>query len=477
MSKNQSDKKNFSFGRKNQVISNLESHFVFRYTGCFKVYRRDSTPTAVNYVNALVACEKGRANMERMEEEIPHSDYRAYQHFISNSKWDYQDLIRRVSKDASALLAGNRSDKGYPTGYIIDESAHLKKGMESVGVAKQYAGVAGKVENCQVGVYVSLVNDNRATIINSKIFLPEAWTRNRKKCDKAGIPEKERQFRTKPELALEMVKMDIANGVSFDWVGGDGLYGHSFELTDGLDKIGLFYVLDVHRDELVFKERPKIEVPKKKPGSKGRTPTKAKPDIEPIRLDKFMESLDPKGFETVKVRKTAKGWLKLKVHVSTVWIWNKASNTLSERSLVITKTTGKKTEVKYSFSNGSKDQYTPKEYAYFQAQRYWVERTFEDSKNELGMSDYQIRKWVGWHHHMSLVITAGLYLLEEKMKHDKDLPLMSTRDARLLMIVFFFGTEEQQELRIKQMVERHKKRKVDIDRRYRYQETEELLLK
>ena len=477
MNKNQPDKKKFSFGCKDQVISNLEKNFVYRYTNCFKVYRRDNTPTAANYFNALIACEKGKANMERMEEEIPYSDYRAYQHFISNSKWDHKELIGRVSRDASALMAKNKTDKGFATGYIIDESAHLKKGVGSVGTAKQYAGVAGKVENCQVGVYASLVNDNRATIINAKIFLPETWTKSKSKCDKAGVPEGERVFRTKPELALEMVDRDLANGVSFDWVGGDGLYGHSFELTEGLNKRGVFYVLDVHRDELVFKEMPKIEVPKKKPGSKGRPPKSPKPNAGPVRLDNYLESLGPKGFETVKVRKTAKGWLKLKVHVSTVWIWNKSSNTLSERALVITKTTGKKTEVKYSFSNGSQDQYTPKEYAYFQAQRYWVERTFDDSKNELGMSDYQIRKWIGWHHHMSLVITAGLFLLEEKMLHDKDLPLMSTRDARQLMIVFFFGTEEQKETRIRQMIERHKKRKADIDRRYRYQEIEEILLK
>lgn len=116
------------------------------------------------------------------------------------------------------------------------------------------------------------------------------------------------------------------------------------------------------------------------------------------------------------------------------------------------------------------------EYDYFQAQRYWVERTFDDSKNELGMSDYQVRKWTGWYHHTVLVIMAGLYLTQEKIANEKELPLMSTADARVLMIAYLFGTEEQQQMRIKQMVTRHKKRKKDIDRRYRYQEIEEQLL-
>ena len=169
--------------------------------------------------------------------------------------------------------------------------------------------------------------------------------------------------------------------------------------------------------------------------------------------------------------------MKLKIHKATVWVWNKEQNIVKRRTIIISKTLGKKPDVKYSFSNGEVDEYSTKEYAYFQAQRYWVERTFDDAKNELGMSDYQIRKWLGWHHHISLVIMAGIYLTKEKMASEKELPLMSMRDARILMIACLFGTKEQQTIRIKQMAERHRKRQADIDRRYRYQEIEELLLK
>ena len=109
--------------------------------------------------------------MERMEEEIDDSEYRTYQHFISNSKWNYQELISRISLDVSNILKENKKKSGVPTGYIIDESSHLKKGKESVGVTNQYAGVAGKVDNCQVAVYSSLVNSTRATIINEKLVL------------------------------------------------------------------------------------------------------------------------------------------------------------------------------------------------------------------------------------------------------------------------------------------------------------------
>ena len=107
--------------------------------------------------------------MERMEEEIDNSEYRAYQHFISNSNWDNLGLRRALSIDSSKLLATQKKQTGKPTGYIIDESAHLKKGKKSVGVARQYAGVIGKVDNSQVGVCYSLANGCEYTIINERL--------------------------------------------------------------------------------------------------------------------------------------------------------------------------------------------------------------------------------------------------------------------------------------------------------------------
>ena len=127
---------------------------------------------------------------------------------------------------------------------------------------------------------------------------------------------------------------------------------------------------------------------------------------------------------------------------------------------------GKK-ETKYSISNGGLNEYTHHEYAYFVAQRYWVERTFDDSKNELGMSDYQVRKWLGWHHHHALVFMAGLFLLKRKLEFEDSAPLMSMRDARILMIVSMFGTKEEIKNRLKQMETRHINRQYDIDRRYK----------
>jgi SRSO17 transposase len=476
MTQIQSKKNFFKKSRFSSLSKAYIDNRLIGYKDIFQVYRRDCSQTAKKYIEGLLICEKGHANMERMEEEINDSEYRAYQHFISNSKWSYQELISRLSLDASKVMLENKKKSRVPTGYLIDESSHLKKGKESVGVSNQYAGVAGKVDNCQVAVYSSLVNDTRATIVNERLFLPEIWTSSKERCDKAKIPQQNRIYKTKPELALEMIDEDIERGVEFDWIGGDGLYGHNYELTKGLDERDKLYVLDVHKDELIFLEEPTIYIPDKKKG-RGRKPKRLKAGGRQIRLDQYEINLQETDWKKVKVRKTAKGWLKLKVHVRDVWIWDGKEKHARRRTLIITKTMNNKPKVKYSFSNGNTNEYTNKEYAYFQAQRYWVERTFDDCKNELGMSDYQIRKWIGWHHHQSLVMLASLFLLKEKIESENEFPLMSVRDARILIIIELFGTEEQYNKRLEQMKIRHYKRKKDIDRYYRYEELWEVKLK
>ena len=469
MKRIQSDKKIFSKFQNSRLSGNCIDVHMIGYKDLFVVYRRDNWSTARNYLAGLMTCEKGHANMERMVEEVEGSNYKAYHHFISNSKWDHQELISRIALDASNVLESNKKVSKVATGYIIDESAHLKKGKESIGVANQYAGVAGKIDNCQVAVYSSLVNDTRATIINEKLFLPKSWTSNKQRCDKAKVPVQNRKYKTKPELALEMIDEDVARGVKFDWIGGDGLYGHNTQLTYGLDDRNLFYVLDVHKDELIFLKEPEIKIPEQKQG-RGRKPEKIKAIGEHYRLDKYTESLNKQDWTKQLVRKTAKGWKKVYVHVAEVWVWDGKEDRARRRTLVVTKTPDKKPKIKYSLSNGDINDYTKKEYAYFQSQRYWVERTFDDNKNELGMSDYQIRNWIGWHHHQSLVMLASIYLLKEKIENEKEYPLMSTRDARILIMFELFGTEEQYEMRIEQMKIRHMQRKKDIDRYYRYNE-------
>jgi hypothetical protein len=151
-------------------------------------------------------------------------------------------------------------------------------------------------------------------------------------------------------------------------------------------------------------------------------------------------------------------------------VWNGEEPTARKRTLVIRKSIGSKPEIKYSLSNGSIEEHTIEEFAYFQAQRYWVERDFQNCKSELGMSDYQVRKWLGWHHHHTIVLMALLFMLQEKIDHEIDYPLMSVRDARILVTVCIAKAILEDELdmvkQLQLMRKRHDKRKFDIDRHY-----------
>ena len=461
-----SEKKIFAKFLSTRFTDSCLSDYVFKFQGRFKSHRYDNTPTAIKYVLGLLKCSKGKANMERMSEAIPDSEYRVYQQFITNSNWDYKGLQIDVAIDVSAQLSALKQKNKKPTGCIVDESSHLKKGNMSVGVARQYSGTAGKVDNCQVGVYTSLVNDKYASIINQRLFLPKSWTDDAERCDRAGIPKEYQQYKSKPELALEMIKENLAAGVEFDWVGGDGLYGHSSEFCAGLDELGLFFVLDVHKDETVYLEEPSISVPQKKPG-KGRNPTKLKADKQAIRLDELKKNIKADEWKLEKVRYTTKGILKYYVYKTEVWQWNGIDEKAKKRTLIITKTNEKKGKIKYSISNGELNQYTHQEYAYFVAQRYWVERTFENAKNELGMSDFQVRKWKSWHHHHALILLVSAFIMKQMIDNRSDVPLLSFRDARIMIILAIFGTTQERDKGIKQMLERHKKRKYDIDRYYR----------
>jgi SRSO17 transposase len=161
-------------------------------------------------------------------------------------------------------------------------------------------------------------NEKFCTLIGTELFLPTCWAEAPARCKAAGIPEEEQVHVTKPALALKLVKEAIATGIDFDFIAGDGLYGHNAELTRALDALDQFYVLDIHKDELVFLSEPTFSVPERT-SSRGRSRKLLQPDIQPIQVQAYMKTLSQDDFTEVQVRKTAKGWKKTKAHVVAVW--------------------------------------------------------------------------------------------------------------------------------------------------------------
>lgn len=448
-------------------LTNLSGHiseFHSFFSGCGA-----SAPDLCQcYIEGIFKTEAGKRNIERINEEIEMTgdSYQRMQQFISDAPWSGSAIVTAVAQKTSDLFAQQPGYSFRDVGYIIDESAHRKKGRHSVGVARQYAGVIGKVDNCQVGVYASLAWRTHSTLVNYRLFLPESWTDDPARCTAAGIPVEAQVFKTKIQLGLDMIHADLEAGVKIGWVGGDAFYGHGLAFGNAIENMGLEFVLDVHSDQQIYPIEPFVRVPTAAPGP-GRRPSLPRPDGQPETVKTYARHLLPEQWREVSVRAGTKGPLTLRVHMSNVWIWEAAQHTLRARTLVISHNVAEN-RFKYSLSN-VKTSTTPIErIAYMQAQRYWVERDFQHAKSELGMSDYQVRKWTSWHHHMALVSLSLMFILKERIIHKEQHPLLSCRDVRLMIIAMLANDQDLIEKRIAQMMVRHEQRRRDIERRYNH---------
>jgi SRSO17 transposase len=397
------------------------------------------------------------SNIERVSEEM-FANYHQMQHFISDSPWDYRELLDQVALDVSASLPKRKL-----TGLLIDESGWEKKGDKSVGVSPQYCGNVGKVSNSQVAVFGALSNGDFASMVDSRLYLPQSWCEDTLRCKEAGIPESERSFKMKWEIAIDIIRHQQSLGVSFDYVGGDGYYGNSVELAEAIEEMGYVYMLDIHSNLTIYLEKSEIEIPAST-GKRGRKPSKEKPVAKGIRADRYMSELSEADWTNLEVRNTAKGKLKGDYHFRSVYIWDEENHRMLPRLLVIRRTATKKGdwEYKYSFTNANLEQYTEKGIAYMQAQRFFVEHCIKENKQILGMDKYQTRKWLAWQHQIALNFLLSTFVLKEKLLCFDDLPLLSARDIKRWIIFKLYRQMSEDDM-IDKMFERHCKRQKDIN--------------
>ena len=399
-------------------------------------------------------------NLERISESQRELDYYQLQHFISDSNWDASGV-----KDTAARLTSDILPKRKLTGLIIDETGTRKRGDKSVGVGWQYCGNLGKIENCQVAVVASLNNGDYASMVDARLYLQEDWCCDQERCDQAGIPLNQRAFKTKAEIAYEMVMHQLQLGTEFDFVGADGFYGNDSELADKLDDKGCLYMLDIHSNQQIFLEKPQWETPTRK-GPRGRPSVKEKPNKPHFRVDEYYKALDNCHFKTISVRNTAKGKLKAQYHFAEVYVLNQTRNSFVKRLLVIRKIKTKTGfEIKFSFTNANLVQYTEKAIAYMQAQRFFVEHCIKESKQVLGLSQFQTRKWIAWQHQVAINIMIACFLLKEKLLCFNDMPLLSAFEIRDWIHFKLSQTLTDEEM-IELIFFRHLQRQKDINRHY-----------
>lgn len=437
------------------------------YTHYFTVGKKNQSDKAWHYLSGLIQSEGNNRNIERMVEKVPASNYDSQQHFISNSPWDREGLIKAMAKNVSTTLC--------PHGQIactVDEKAHLKKGDKSAGVSRQYAGCSGKVDNCQVGVYLSLTADKYSSLTNASLYLPKEWTDDKQRCLEAGIPEEKIVFKTKQELGLEMINEHIESGVHFDFINGDGLYGNGYEFSKGINALGKKYVLDVHNNQRIFLEEPVIAVPEREVNKRGRGATKLKANTADMSVSEYNNNLRQRDFKKVNIRKSTKGWITARIHVKEIWVWDESNGDKEafKQTLVIKRPMHKKDKLKFGLSNIPKQDQSVEQFAFMQAQRFWVEKCFRDDSHDLGMSDYQVRTYKGWNNHMALTFLAMEYILKQKLKYKIDIPLLSCNDVRELLVELIQGNKKNLKTKLDCMINRHAKRKKDINRYYKANE-------
>jgi SRSO17 transposase len=403
--------------------------------------------------------DPNKKNMERMEERVPSADEQQLQHMLTDSPWDHRAVIDQVALEADGLLGGNRNSC-----LLIDESGFKKSGSHSVGVGRQWCGRFGKIDNCQVGVFAALGCDRRVTLIDERLYLPKQWSEDPERCERAGVPEEFRCFKTKVALVLEMVEHQRRIGVRFSWVGADGFYGNDPAFLRGVDARGEVFVADVHCDQRIYLEDPKPAVKKKK-GTRGRKPTKLAANAPAVRVDRWCSEQPDEAWQRIKVRDSTRGELEVDVLHRQVWLWENEETEAHCWHLIVRREVNAPQEVKYTLSNAPAET-SVKRLAEMQAQRYWVERAFQDGKSECGLADYQVRKWSAWHHHMALVFMAMLFMLEERIQAKETHPLLSCSDIEELLRHFLPKRAVTRDDVFEQMEKRHKKRLASIQSHY-----------
>jgi SRSO17 transposase len=418
-------------------------------------------PSAADYLKGLMQAH--RKNMERMEEAVVNADEQRLQYMLTESGWDHRAVLDQVALDVDRHLGGSAE-----TCLLIDESAMVKKGSHSVGVARQWCGRLGKVDNCQVGVFAALGRGHRVSLVDQRLYLPKGWADDEERCRRAGIPQEERQCHSKAALALEMVAHQRALGVRFAWVGMDGGYGKEPALLRSLEAQGETFVADIHKDQRLYLEDPQPKVPDSQ-AARGRKPSCRQAQTDPVRVDQWVATQPETAWQPRVLRDSTRGALRVEILHQRVWLWDGQEETARHWHLIVRREVESPETLKYSLSNAVAD-LPLQRLAQMQGQRFWVERAFQDAKSEAGLAQYQARKWTAWQHHMTLVALALLFMLEERILQQQNLPLLSCADIESLLRTFLPRRDIDPGEVIRQMQKRHSKRRTAMDAKLRRRE-------
>ncbi|MGH3182715.1 MAG: IS701 family transposase [Streptosporangiaceae bacterium] len=326
------------------------------------------------YLAALLAPLE-RKNGWQVAEELGETGPRGVQRLLSGAQWE-ADAVR---DDLRAYIVEHL---GAPDGVlVVDETGFLKKGAKSVGVARQYSGTAGKVENCQVGVFLAYASARGRAFLDRALYLPKEWATDAARRAEAGVPPGVR-FATKGHLAKGMLARAFAAAVPAAWVTGDEVYGDDGRLRRWLEEERRPYVLAVSRAHRVWEH--------------GRQE----------RLDRLVADLPEEAWVTLSAGEGSQGprlydWARS--HLPYVTAPGMAQWVLVRRRL------SDPSDLAYYRAYGPED--TPLEELVRVAGRRWIiEESFERAKGTVGLDEYEVRRWEAWYRHITLALLAHAYL-------------------------------------------------------------------
>jgi SRSO17 transposase len=351
------------------------------------------------------------------------------QAFLAESPWSIAPVLAQ-HEHLLALSLGDAHDGVF----LIDESGMPKQGQHSAGVAHQYCGALGKVCCSQVGVFVGYASRKGYTLVGGQLFVPQDWFGEKMAALRVqvGLPS-DLTFLTKPQIAIELLQAIAARGVLLGrWVAADALYGNSPPFRDAVAALDKWYFTEVSCDQLIWRRTPALIVPAW--SGKGRKPSKQRlktPSNAAYRVDELLWRLPKTAWTRTTIKEGSKGPIVCDLAFIRV---NEARDGLPgpRQWLIIRRNLDDPTVVSFYLSNAPETLETM-HLARMCGMRWPIELTFEVGKDELGMDQYETRGWLGWHHHMVLVMLAHHFLVWVRQQLQEKAPALTLCQVRLLI--------------------------------------------
>ena len=336
--------------------------------------RSEAHHRAMAYLAALLSPAE-RKNSWQLAEISGNPNPYAFQHLLGRADWDPDSLRDRLRSYVTTYLAD-----GAAIG-VLDETGFLKKGFHSAGVARQYSGTAGKIENCQIGVFLAYASTHGHTLLDRELYLPQEWTDDRERCRRAGIPD-ERAFATKPALALQMLQRTVEAGLKLAWVTGDSIYGDDRSLRQWLESHHQPFVLAVSGKETVWL------------------------DTHQRQIKLILAELPADGWERLSAGAGSKGlrwydWRRLELSEPPERGW--------KRTLLVRRSISDPSELT-GYIAFARVGTSLVEMVRVAGTRWTVEESIQTAKGEVGLDHYEVRSWTGWYRHITLAMWASAFL-------------------------------------------------------------------